>query len=301
MRFPLIPPRPIHCIAVSVIWLWVLFAAGSFAAADPHLLQWKWNKGQVLAVDLRQQIETESAYTGKTVKLNLNLTVGLTWKVTELDPTGKIATIEQTIDRIRARVVDGQGIPREFDSQAKRNPVELAGALDRFQGLRMTMEISATGRILKVDLPATDENAKTAEAFRGLDFAQLIRQSSAALPEAPVEIGGSWETESESPLPQGSLKLKSSYRLAGESELEGIAVMKIEHRGEVALGGVRKAIPNLTIKQHEQTGTILFDAQAGRIVSSQLSQRLTTHSRLREIVIDTTTRSNLELTLRPKP
>jgi hypothetical protein len=301
MQFPRIITRRIARIAVSSTWLLSLFVPVLSATAESHLLQWKWSKGQVWAVDLRQRVETESAYTGKTIKLNLELSIDMTWKITDLDSARQVATIEQSIERIRAHVVDGQGNAREFDSNAKRNPVDLAGALDRFKGLRMTMEVSATGRILKIELPAIIDDTKSDGAFRNVDFAQLIRQSSAVLPETPIEVGGSWETESESAVPEGTLKMKSSYRLAGESEADGMAVMKIEHRGELALGGVRKSLPNLTIKQQEQTGTILFDAKAGRIVSSKLNQRLTTQSRIRDIVIDTTTRSTLELTLRPMP
>jgi hypothetical protein len=117
--------------------------------------------------------------------------------------------------------------------------------------------------------------------------------------------------------------VQTTYQYAGEVESDGQAFDKISVVGQLQIGNVvrtnagsngggegdvkgddatkenEKDEKKLEIQDHSQTGTVLFDRQQGRIASSQLKQLLKTKTRLRETVIETTTRSTLELSVKP--
>ncbi len=286
----------IASLLVTVLFGWGFAGIGSKANADDERLQWKWTPGQQFEVDMVQQMEADTNYTGKSIKLRVDITLNLGWKVESVlgDPPAGI--VRQSVRRIRATISDGQSTPKSYDSDAKRNPVDLSGAFDRFKDLELRMQIEPDGKIVSVEFPPAAKEALQKNGVPGVDFGQMLRQSMLTFPSAAVAAGSSWRGSLESPIPNGKLKLATTYLHGGEVDWEDKKLVQITHTSILDLDA-DQGESKLAVKEHEQTGTILFDAAAGRIVSSKTNQRLKTQSRLRETVIDTTTRSSLEMTI----
>ena len=160
--------------------------------------------------------------------------------------------------------------------------------------------MDSRGRIIDVVLPAAAQETLQQATAQKIDFAQLLRQSSLVLPPTSVSAGSSWKADLDTAIPTGRLKMVTTYMYAGEVDEQGVKLHKITHSSTLELDS-GKDESKLNVKEHDQKGTVFFDAQAGRIATSKIAQVLKTQSRLRETVIDTTTRSTLELTITPAP
>lgn len=289
-----------HLVAIPM--LLCLLASSSAAADEP--LRWKWVAGQEFDVHMTQQTEADTSYTGKSVKLRVDVTLDWNWSVERVigDPPSGI--VRQTINRIRASISDGQNATKSYDSEAKRNPVDLSGAFDRYKDLTLTMQMQPDGSVVSVVLAdaareALGKGALGKGAESDIDFNQMLRQSLLVFPMEPVPVGGSWKGSLESTIPTGRLKLQTTYVHAGEVNEAGLPLLKFTHSSELSRDAAA-ANSELSISEHEQTGTILFDATAGRMVSSKTQQRLKSQARKRETLIDTTMRSTIEMRISPR-
>ena len=298
---------------------------GFFSAlvAEEVLLAWKFVDGQRLNVHLKQRTEADTVYTGKTLKLAVDLELDLVWEVSQAMQDSESAKIEQRVQRIQARISDGTGSGRQYDSMSKRNPADLRAAFDPYHSSVVRFEMERSGKLRSIEALASPRETKETPGAPQLDMPEMLRQAALVFPATPLAVGSEWKSEYEVPSPAGKLAVQTTYQYAGEVETDGQSFDKISVVGQLQIGNAtrtgagssgvgegdakrdaaakedEKDAKKLEIQDHSQTGTVLFDRQQGRIASSQLQQSLKTKTRLRETVIETTTRSTLEWSVKP--
>lgn len=312
------------CLIVASAWA-VMQTPGFYApvSAEDAILAWKFSDGQRLHVHLTQRTEADTVYTGKTLKLAVDLELDLVWEVSQVMQDSGSATIEQRVQRIQARISDGQGSGRQYDSMSKRNPADLRAAFDPYFNSVVRFEMERSGKLRSIEAPATPRETKETPGSPQLDMPEMLRQAAMVFPATSLSAGMEWKSEYEVPSPAGKLAMQTTYQYAGEVDEEGQSFDKISVVGKLQTGNATRTNAGsneggegdansadattkketdekkLEILDHSQTGTVLFDRRQGRIASSQLKQLLKTKTRLRETVIETTTRSTLELSVKP--
>jgi len=312
------------CLIAAGAWA-VMATLGFFApiAAEEVPLAWKFSDGQRLDVHLTQRTEADTVYTGKTLKLAVDLELDLVWEISRVMQDSGSAMIEQRVQRIQARISDGQGGGRQYDSMSKRNPADLRAAFDPYHSSVVRFEMERSGKLRSIEAPSTPRETKETPGSPQLDMPEMLRQAALVFPATPLSKGSEWMSEYEVPSPAGKLAVQTTYQYAGEVDEEGQSFDKISLVGKLQIGNAartnagsngggegdaksdnatkenEKDQKKLDIQDHSQTGTVMFDRRQGRIASSQLKQLLKTKTRLRETVIETTTRSTLELSVKP--
>jgi hypothetical protein len=286
----------------------LLFAAAPALAQAP--LRWQLKEGQSLAVKIDQVTTTKVAFSGKSADTKIELGLELRWTVDSV-ADGQFK-IKQTVERITFSLEPQTGAAVKYDSQDKTRPSgqarQVADAVKPLLGAEVLITMSNRGQVVAT-APA---NAAAEKLFASDDpengvFSRqsvetLLRQPLAVLPEKPVTDGDKWSEEPrEIASAAGNFTQATEHVLAGQvEEEEGKTLAKIESKATLtpAVGGAAKAA-KLTVKSHEQTGTILFSTDEGRLVRAEQAQKLSTARPYRETVIAVALDSKQTTTIGP--
>ena len=153
----------------------------------------------------------------------------------------------------------------------------------------------ATLKKLKDALP---EEAGGADAFSQEALKEFVTQSSPpAFPAAAVEPGSTWSPKANRvSLPLGTLVLERSFTFQGPDPKDPNLV-QISMEGKVSL----EPAANVTAKVRAQDGkgTLVFDKQKGRLISSRGNQKTEIVVAAMGQEIDQTTEMNSVMTLLP--
>lgn len=289
----------------SLTIVWSLVAGTANSAEAP--LRWKFAAGQKLRVEWTQEVETETMIGGKPLRLAVDTTFEQDWGVDSVDEEGT-ATITQSFRRIAVRMDMPPAAPLEYDSAAMRRATgdarPIAESLAPLIGPTWNAKITARGEVREVEASADLQAAldkvaaegRLKSLFTGAGGADYLRQSLVVLPEQTLKVDESWEVATDADSPVGRVKSRTTYTYRGterhgDRTLDALAATgNLEWtpaRGGVAVGR--------QIKEQSQTGTVLFDATAGRLVESRQTQMLRTESRVRDTPLETRLTSNLKL------
>ena len=133
------------------------------AIADEALLRWKFVEGQQLRLQLTQSLASETTVSNKPVKMNVDLTLEMSWLVDALDADGN-AIVAQTFRRVTTKLVVPMGGTIEFDSSATKKPVgeakEIAALIMPLIGKKLTTTITPRGEVREINLPEETEKAQ---------------------------------------------------------------------------------------------------------------------------------------------
>jgi hypothetical protein len=124
----------------------------------------------------------------------------------------------------------------------------------------------------------------------------LLKQPLVILPEKEVSAGDQWETSRELQTPAGAFSQKTEYTYEGSKEASGSTAESIAYASTLTAAAQGKA----KIKEQAQTGIVLFDAQAGRLVSAEQKQKLVTETPYRGAMITVVVESQVKRTLTAK-
>jgi hypothetical protein len=123
---------------------------------------------------------------------------------------------------------------------------------------------------------------------------QLLKQSLIAFPERELTPGDKWDSSADLSSALGAYRQVASYVLEEPVERDGktLAQIRVTTRLEPAAADAPRpaadgapAKPQASIKSHEHTGVVLFDAAAGRVVEAESNQKLVTEKPFRETTI----------------
>lgn len=305
---PYAPSIAICLVVCAMTTAWLVSSRSSEAAEGP--LRWKFSTGQKLRAEWTQRVETDTAIGDKPLRLVVDTTFEQDWVVGPVDESGR-ADITQSFRRIAVRMDLPPAAPLEFDSSSGKRPSgdlrPIADSLTPLIGPTWQATLSARGEITQVapspELTAALEkvgaDGRLKGLFSGVTGAEGLRRSLVVLPEAPVKMGDAWEIPSETESPVGRVKVVTKYHHRGVEVVDGQSLDSIESTGEMdwtpqTKGGLVK---ERRITEQKQTGSILFDSMAGRVVESRQTQSLRTESRVRDLLLDVRLKSTLGLKL----
>jgi hypothetical protein len=291
---------------------WLACRPASLAAAE-KTLRWKFTAGQQLLVDLRQTTVTEARSRDEPQRMTTEMVLEMLWEVDRVDGDGTAATT-QSFRRLAAKTVAPRVPPLVYDSAADTPPAPevktLAEALQALLKSRFPITLSRRGEIGGPPRTAEAESQlahdprwaglvrlMTAEGVR-----QTLSPALGLLPSGPVKSGATWNQLRDVESPQGRLRIVAEYTYAGPMTDDGRALERIRVETTLrVIGGDPSAVLE-PLPQQRMQGVLLFDAAAGRLVRSELSQTLTSQGtyRNKKVAMTATTTVTLQITAAPE-
>ncbi len=286
------------------------------ASADARaqtLLRWKLQQGQKLRVEVTQKSDLETTVGTKPLKMSIGMTMEMDWTVDAVDEQGT-AQLTQSFSRLAMKMdVPGTGAI-QYDSAAPAPATgpakDIAAAVAPLIGAPFVLKMNDRGEILEVKL--SDAAAKAFEAaaadsrlksvFSKEGISETLRQSSAVLPEKPVNKGESWNVVTQTASPLGLVKQTSTYTYEGPETRDDQPLEKIKVESTLTLDKQQDpSSPKVVLKDQQQSGTLHFDPAAGRFVDSEITQHLTTETPYRGMLIRTKASSSMHMKITPIP
>lgn len=279
----------------------------SAAAQSP--LRWTFEPGTSLMVQTQQHTTSTVSFIGKTATTQIDLGMTLRWTVTSADD--KEIKIKQSVERITFQLTGQSAGELKYDSAEPGRPSgaarEVADAVKPLIGAEVEILMNRRGQISATrSVNAAAEKLLAAAAadektgvFSREGTAALLRQPLLVLPEQVDSAPESWTNTSELNAAAGLFEQATTYRLAGHAEADGEIVERIELSGKLTPKSSGNSAAKVTVKSHEQSGTILFSREKGRLVSAEQTQKLTTERPYRESTIVVTLESKQTTTVRP--
>lgn len=252
--------------------------AGLDARAEAPSLKWKFTKGDSFRYQMDQKTVTEIKANGQNIKTTVTQTVDTTWNVKGVEADGS-AAMSQVIDRIKTRIESPFGA-YEYDSKEEK-PAEgpiaasLVPMLKALVGATFQYKISPRGELTDVQVPASlveamkqAGGAGAAGMFSEDGLKNMINESSLIIPD---DISKPWTRQAKLPSPPiGTLILDKTYKYEGtEGNDEKIGL-------EVKVNLEPEANSKIESKfgAREGKGTFLFDNKAGRVVRSDVTEKV---------------------------
>ena len=280
--------RPV-CVGIAVL---LVAGMATRAQADTEL-RWKFKKGEKTRYEMKMELTQDTKAGDMPFQVRMNQTMDMTWEVTDVGDDGT-ATMNQTIDRVRMELTlpqAGQG-PIKYDSQQQEKAPGtemLAKIFDAMVGKPFVIKVTPLGKVVDLKTPEAILAAfKGMPAGQGGMFSedglkQMISQSMLPMPEEPVAVGKTWEKTAETQAPPfGKQITTSEYKFAGEEEVDGKKVDKIDLTLDMKFEASADAKARFKFKDNTSGGQVLWDNTAGQPVESQITSKMTF-----EISVDT--------------
>ena len=221
--------------------------------------QFRWQKGQTLTYKIKHVTSVVEVIDKTTNASNSNLDLVNRWQVTDVDAKG-VATLTLTLVSMRNEQKRANGDTLLFDSQnLEKSTPELREQMKKFIGQTVAaLRMDSYGRVLEV----TQGSAATLETEP--PFIVIF-------PAANAAAGQVWRR-------QFNVVLDPPYGTGEKFEAEQRYDCKKLEAGKatVAVTTHYKAMPEnprerLPLLQKDVQGEMVFDVQAGRLVSAQLN------------------------------
>jgi hypothetical protein len=284
----------------------VVSSFGGIASAQTEL-RWKLQPGNEFAVSVVQVTTSDVAYSGKKVTTQIDLAMDLGWTVTAADD--KAITVKQSLRRLVFKMESPKVGKVTYDSADKSRlsgqTRDVAAAVAPLLEAEILVEMSPRGEVLSAK-PANEAAEKLLAPQAAAESSlvskqaiqQLLRQSLVILPDKDVAEGDTWTTSIGIDSALGKGQQKTTFTYAGTAEHEGVKAAKIEVISKLDLAPPTAESNQPLIKDHQQTGTVLFSVEEGRVVSAKQSQTLVTERPYRETTIVVTLKSEQTTTIK---
>lgn len=274
------------------------------------LLRWKLQAGEAWNTHTQQRTESSVEFSSKSAKTTIDMQLDLHWEVLSANETK--FTVRQTINRLALNLTSATG-SAEFDSAAKTRPTglarQLSDALAPLIGAAIETEMNNRGEVLSAT--ATNDAAaalfqrekSSGEADAAATVQQAIAQSILQLPEQEIAKGGHWQITRELSTPAGPHKLETTYTLVDFIQRDGDELGQLDLQARLVPPDAASAAASspktpIRIKDHQQSGRVLFSVKAGRVVESEQTQTLVTERPYRDTLITVTLQSTQKTTVR---
>jgi hypothetical protein len=275
------------------IWFWrrtvvllitlalVVIAPDSGQAAKTF--RWKLKQGDKFQVDMTQKIKQNIQAAERTIDVSQDMKMQMSWNVAQVDSDGTIH-LQQTIDRITMTMqIPGQG-EMKFDSASEEEPQGIAkmiaDMLKPMVGAKMTQTMNDRGQVLdfevaKEALEGLRANPMLKQFFSEDSLKEMMAKGSAVLPEEAIDKGHTWTATMEINSPVGKMKTDTTYVYQGEEKRGGKVLDKFGLKLAMSFGEGGASLAKIQVKDQDCSGTMYFDAEAGRLVETQMTQKMT--------------------------
>jgi hypothetical protein len=279
--------------------------SGSNLAAQ-EALRWKFTDGETLRVSFLQTVNTETVGAGPRKTISIVMGMEMTWRIEKVEADGT-ATMTQSFDRLTMSMKTGDVASVDYDSAAEPTSAparEIAAAVGPLIGPKFHLTMNSRGEILEVKLSVAAREAVAANPserlkmfFSAEGISRVLRQSVVVLPAEPITAGAEWKATSDVDSPLGALKQTTVYTYVGSQDRDSRRLEQIKVESTLQIDP--QAAPTKTkIKSQSQTGEIWFDRDLGRLVESQIRQKLTTVRKYRDTTIEVRSTSKLTTSIR---
>jgi hypothetical protein len=288
-----------------------LCPAGSQAAE--RTLRWKFKAGDSLGCVIDQQMVQTLKIANEDVKITISQLIDLRWDVKDVSSDG-VASMTQTIDKIRMKVETPQGVAIDYDTSSGKDPEGQAAMLTpMFKALvkqPMTYNMSSSGVITDLQLPKEMidgfKKVPGIERMGGMfsedGMKQMISQGALTLPAESIDVGKTWQNEAvvdQGPL--GKMKSTTVYKYAGVEMHDGKEMDKIESTVTLEYPDADKAEAKVELTEQEGKGTIYFDNSIGRVSDSTAKSKMKMTVTVLGMKVDTVNDMTMTMKYGPAP
>ncbi|MCA9102162.1 MAG: hypothetical protein KDA63_13455 [Planctomycetales bacterium] len=281
--------------ATFVLALLTAFTANG-VADDAAPLRWRFTEGESLDYAVLQQLDMMLKLNGAEVKIGTKMVFDITWTVDKVESNGT-ASITQKITRMQFDADSPFTGKVSVDSQSIRNGAELPpgpvrdiakGTIEMLIDQEFKLTVGANGEVSDIVMPEKldtelskrggGRNGQMGGLF-GAEMSsdsvkQLIRRVVQRLPDDGVAADSAeWSQSFVVKMgPIGTQTSNVTYRYAGKED--GLDRINVETEVLLELSENGPAEVDMEILEQETDGHSFFDAKQGRLVSSQVVERL---------------------------
>lgn len=259
----------------------------TWSAEMQKLLRVRFQPGQVFDVTIVQETNVEFDAQGQPGEMKQEFTWYARQAVKEVAADGT-ATVEQQFRRIHVRMTGNPQVAAEYDTGKPENRptgiVQLiAPALDALTKHPFTVKISATGKIVDLQLPSDLTQALSgisdlpglSEMFSKEGLAQLLRHSLFSLPEKEVSKGETWQDSYEISNPLfGKQRITSTYSYDGEQVVNGRKVDRVLVKIDMSSADEAASTARVKIQEQDTQGELQLDPSTGILIKGEIQHRM---------------------------
>jgi hypothetical protein len=265
----------------------VFLLGGGATRASAQTLRWNLKPGDVLHYTLDTTQAANFKVMGRDKKSSRSHTINLSWTVKGVSPVGD-AEIALKFDRIRMRIEQPPFVPLQFDSSPNNLeiPQEFESAerqIKALAGAEFSFELKPSGAVDHLKIPnqtlknlrdgagpeAGGQGAISEQALKDM----LLQSSPPTFPTESLVPGKNWANKPSriSAPGLGTLVVDQIYSFQGpDSKDPKLLLIGMEAR--VALEPAQDVTAK--IRAQEGKGSLTFDSESGRIVSSRVNQKM---------------------------
>lgn len=269
--------RRTNCVQLAG-FLAVFLSVTKLSAATPFV--WRLEPEQ----SYQLQVNWTSGLSRPSFEITQRAQAQLNWKVLGVDESGNIELI-QTLTGVNQTIDCPTVGPVSFDSRVAGEPQGVVGDIAAYwrplMGVESRQRLSPRGEILPlaegVSLPQPKDTSLLRRDFNQDTWRAILRAGFPVFPETPLEVGENWVQKVETSLPSLPTRCtwQTQYTYAGTETGEGVTPLeKFRLACQLNIELAAEA-PLMEIQTQTSEGELLFDAQAGYLVSSWLNHSLT--------------------------
>jgi hypothetical protein len=274
---------------VSTLALLLLFAP-AFAQDGGTKLAWKFEKDKTFYQTMTTTTEQTMKVMGSDIKQKQEQTFYFSWTPVKQD--GDNWDIDQKIEGVKMRIEIG-GQPIEYDS-TKEQPTSsaLSEFFKQLVGTKFTLTVDKNFKVTAIKgrddflKKLTGANPSMEQLLKQILSEDALKEMAdptfAAIPNKEVKKGDTWEKNSKLDMgPIGKYENTYHYTFDGpDKDKKNKITVKTDLKytapnDNTASGGLPFKIKSADLKSENATGTILFDADKGRVDESSMSVTLT--------------------------
>ena len=271
-------------------------------AQEEKLLRWALRAGDELSVSVTQTSNQLMYVANRSIRTSTEMKMFVDWSVNNVDEDGT-SNVTQTITRLTMEMDITGGDSIRYDSASDESPTgalkKVADSVEPLIGARMDVTMSARGEIVDVDQSQLKSEVLKSPLLSKEGLPEILGQAAIVFPEKALTPGDSWNSTTTISSPLGSLRQDRNYTYEGTEQLDDRPVEKIVVDADLQLDQSKLKGVKLELVEQQQSGTVLFDAESGRIVRSSVSQELTTETPYRDTTIRVTVSSSSLTNIEP--
>ena len=234
-------------------------AAESKSGSKKYTLRYRFQPGETIRWDVLQQTKFRMTVSGSTQVSEMVSKSVKAWRVTDVEPDGT-ATFEHLVESVDMRQKFSGRQEVCYNSQTDEEPAPGFESVAESIGVPLAVvRMNTKGEILSRERKAVKAAAQNEEG-----------QMTIPLPEEAVPVGHTWSFRYNVDLPLAGgtvkkIKTLQTFKLQGVKT--GVATIEVATK---ILTPIHDPALEAKLIQREQSGTLRFDIDAGRVLRQQM-------------------------------
>jgi hypothetical protein len=279
----------------KVRWL-IAFAlvsliAPAFGQDAGTKLQWKFEKGKTFYQEMNTETNQTMKVMGSDIKQKQNQTFYFSWTPVDQDKDGNWE-LKQKIEGVKMRIEIG-GQPIEYDSTKEgQTSTALSDFFKQLVGSEFTLKVNKDYKVTEIKgrddflKKLTNANPQMEPLLKQILSEDALKEMAdptfAAVPNKEVKKDATWERTSKLNMgPIGTYENTYKYKYDGPDKDKKKDKITVETTlkytapsGDAVGGGLPFKIKSASLASKNASGTILFDAEKGRVEESSMEVKL---------------------------